>query len=148
MAVLSYGITSHCPGPMNWSFCFVPDFILGTVHKAKGLEFDTVVVTDDFSKVPCSRHNLRCICDFSIGMFLWKDPLTLYCGFLVHFLVSRFLGHIWVKQHLFTTACYLWDLGVSCSLVKSWELNVKESWLWRQSEQRSISESFSSLLLR
>ncbi|XP_016302947.1 F-box DNA helicase 1-like isoform X2 [Sinocyclocheilus anshuiensis] len=35
------------------------DFILGTVHKAKGLEFDTVVVTDDFMKVPCARHNLQ-----------------------------------------------------------------------------------------
>ncbi|XP_066523204.1 F-box DNA helicase 1 isoform X2 [Hoplias malabaricus] len=35
------------------------DFILGTVHKSKGLEFDTVVVTDDFVKVPCSRHNLQ-----------------------------------------------------------------------------------------
>ncbi|XP_018602985.1 F-box DNA helicase 1 isoform X2 [Scleropages formosus] len=41
------------------------DVILGTVHKSKGLEFDTVVVTDDFVKVPCARHNLeqlvRCI---------------------------------------------------------------------------------------
>ncbi|XP_036419691.1 F-box DNA helicase 1 isoform X3 [Colossoma macropomum] len=35
------------------------DYILGTVHKSKGLEFDTVVVTDDFMKVPCSRHNLQ-----------------------------------------------------------------------------------------
>ncbi|KAJ0012491.1 hypothetical protein NQD34_016825, partial [Periophthalmus magnuspinnatus] len=35
------------------------DFILGTVHKAKGMEFDTVMVTDDFVKIPASRHNLR-----------------------------------------------------------------------------------------
>uniref|UniRef100_A0A3B4XRS4 DNA 3'-5' helicase n=1 Tax=Seriola lalandi dorsalis TaxID=1841481 RepID=A0A3B4XRS4_SERLL len=35
------------------------DFIVGTVHKAKGLEFDTVMVTDDFTEVPCSRHNLH-----------------------------------------------------------------------------------------
>ncbi|KAM9846194.1 F-box DNA helicase 1 [Aulostomus maculatus] len=34
------------------------DFILGTVHKSKGLEFDTVMVTDDFANVPSSRHNL------------------------------------------------------------------------------------------
>uniref|UniRef100_A0A3Q3WVL0 DNA 3'-5' helicase n=1 Tax=Mola mola TaxID=94237 RepID=A0A3Q3WVL0_MOLML len=34
------------------------DFIIGTVHKAKGLEFDSVVVSDDFIKIPCSRHNL------------------------------------------------------------------------------------------
>lgn len=35
------------------------DFILGTVHKAKGMEFDTVMVTDDFARIPASRHNLR-----------------------------------------------------------------------------------------
>ncbi|XP_064877271.1 F-box DNA helicase 1-like [Oncorhynchus nerka] len=34
------------------------DFILGTVHKSKGLEFDTVVITGDFAKVPCAAHNL------------------------------------------------------------------------------------------
>ncbi|XP_075064678.1 F-box DNA helicase 1 [Mixophyes fleayi] len=35
------------------------DYVLGTVHKAKGMEFDSVVVTDDFVKVPCARHNLE-----------------------------------------------------------------------------------------
>lgn len=35
------------------------DFIIGTVHKAKGLEFDNVIVNDDFAKVPSSRHNLH-----------------------------------------------------------------------------------------
>ncbi|XP_069834993.1 F-box DNA helicase 1 [Dendropsophus ebraccatus] len=35
------------------------DYVLGTVHKAKGMEFDTVEVTDDFAKVPCARHNLE-----------------------------------------------------------------------------------------
>lgn len=35
------------------------DYILGTVHKAKGMEFDTVEITDDFVKVPLPRHNLR-----------------------------------------------------------------------------------------
>ncbi|CAN2389609.1 18, partial [Pristimantis euphronides] len=35
------------------------DYILGTVHKAKGMEFDTVQVTDDFAKVPCARHNME-----------------------------------------------------------------------------------------
>ncbi|XP_015207870.2 F-box DNA helicase 1 isoform X1 [Lepisosteus oculatus] len=43
------------------------DFILGTVHKAKGLEFDTVVVTDDFIKVPCARHNLQRLPRFGDG---------------------------------------------------------------------------------
>ncbi|XP_072233654.1 F-box DNA helicase 1 isoform X2 [Leuresthes tenuis] len=35
------------------------DFIVGTVHKAKGLEFDTVIVNADFSSVPSSGHNLH-----------------------------------------------------------------------------------------
>ncbi|KAJ8411248.1 hypothetical protein AAFF_G00172540 [Aldrovandia affinis] len=35
------------------------DYILGTVHKSKGLEFDSVVITDDFTKIPCARHNLQ-----------------------------------------------------------------------------------------
>ncbi|XP_054845336.1 F-box DNA helicase 1 [Eublepharis macularius] len=34
------------------------DFVLGTIHKAKGLEFDTVQVADDFVMVPLARHNL------------------------------------------------------------------------------------------
>ncbi|CAJ1054284.1 F-box DNA helicase 1 [Xyrichtys novacula] len=46
------------------------DFILGTVHKAKGLEFDTVMVTDDFAKIPSSRHHLHTVCeDFSFDQF-------------------------------------------------------------------------------
>ncbi len=47
----------------------VTDFILGTVHKAKGLEFDTVVVTDDFMKVPCARHNLQSVGGFNAGLW-------------------------------------------------------------------------------
>ncbi|KAM7366923.1 hypothetical protein PAMP_014858 [Pampus punctatissimus] len=38
--------------------CF-ENFIVGTVHKAKGLEFDTVMLTDDFVKVPSARHELH-----------------------------------------------------------------------------------------
>ncbi|XP_069485754.1 F-box DNA helicase 1 [Ambystoma mexicanum] len=34
------------------------DYILGTVHKAKGMEFDTVQVTDDFVKVTGPKHIL------------------------------------------------------------------------------------------
>ncbi|XP_054480308.1 F-box DNA helicase 1 [Anoplopoma fimbria] len=43
------------------------DFIVGTVHKAKGLEFDTVMVTDDFARVPSSKHNLHHNPDFSFS---------------------------------------------------------------------------------
>ncbi|XP_023278754.1 F-box DNA helicase 1 [Seriola lalandi dorsalis] len=45
------------------------DFIVGTVHKAKGLEFDTVMVTDDFTEVPCSRHNLHHHPGFAFSKF-------------------------------------------------------------------------------
>ena len=61
----SYTVTDVCS--------FVPDFIVGTVHKAKGLEFDTVMITDDFSKVPASKHNLKYFNDFSFGVFLWTS---------------------------------------------------------------------------
>ncbi|MBV99904.1 F-box DNA helicase 1, partial [Eschrichtius robustus] len=42
------------------------EYILGTVHKAKGLEFDTVHVLDDFVKVPCARHNLAQLPHFRV----------------------------------------------------------------------------------
>ncbi|XP_069621427.1 F-box DNA helicase 1 isoform X1 [Ranitomeya imitator] len=43
----------HTPHPQD------ADYTLGTVHKAKGMEFDIVEVTDDFVKIPCARHNLE-----------------------------------------------------------------------------------------
>ncbi|XP_008285207.1 F-box DNA helicase 1 [Stegastes partitus] len=43
------------------------DFMVGTVHKAKGLEFDTVMVTDDFAKGPSSRHILPHMSCFSFA---------------------------------------------------------------------------------
>ncbi|XP_041820318.1 F-box DNA helicase 1 [Chelmon rostratus] len=43
------------------------DFTLGTVHKAKGLEFDTVIVSDGFAKVPYSRHNMHINPNFSFA---------------------------------------------------------------------------------
>ncbi|KAM4036721.1 F-box DNA helicase 1 isoform 2-T2 [Anomaloglossus baeobatrachus] len=43
----------HTPDTKN------ADYTLGTVHKAKGMEFDIVKVTDDFAKVPCARHNME-----------------------------------------------------------------------------------------
>ncbi|XP_053718510.1 F-box DNA helicase 1 isoform X1 [Synchiropus splendidus] len=52
--------------------CFVEDFseadfILGTVHKAKGLEFDTVLITDDFVAVPCAKHQMKDHTAFSLS---------------------------------------------------------------------------------
>ncbi|CAN9508137.1 unnamed protein product [Ophioblennius macclurei] len=43
------------------------DFIVGTVHKAKGLEFHTVIVDDDFAKVPSSSHELHHYPGFSFN---------------------------------------------------------------------------------
>ncbi|XP_041834043.1 F-box DNA helicase 1 [Melanotaenia boesemani] len=43
------------------------DFIVGTVHKAKGLEFDTVIVNDDFASVPSPRHELAYHPEFSFS---------------------------------------------------------------------------------
>uniref|UniRef100_A0A672RTW2 F-box DNA helicase 1 n=1 Tax=Sinocyclocheilus grahami TaxID=75366 RepID=A0A672RTW2_SINGR len=68
------------------------DFILGTVHKAKGLEFDAVVVTDDFMKVPCGRHNLQSVGGFNAvivctsgrsRVYISDDlkSLDTFCGF-------------------------------------------------------------------
>ncbi|XP_068132074.1 F-box DNA helicase 1 [Hyperolius riggenbachi] len=43
----------------NTPFTSSADYILGTVHKAKGMEFDTVEITDDFVKVHFPRHTLE-----------------------------------------------------------------------------------------
>uniref|UniRef100_A0A1A8HT58 F-box DNA helicase 1 n=3 Tax=Nothobranchius kuhntae TaxID=321403 RepID=A0A1A8HT58_NOTKU len=43
------------------------DFTVGTVHKAKGLEFDTVIINDDFAYIPTSGHNLSRVPDFSFS---------------------------------------------------------------------------------
>lgn len=57
-----------CVKPLLTLCCvFIPEYILGTVHKAKGLEFDTVHVLDDFVKVPCARHNLAQLPHFRVG---------------------------------------------------------------------------------
>lgn len=58
----------------------LPDFIVGTVHKSKGLEFDTVMVTDDFVKVPCSKHNLRHSPEFSFGMLCFLGCCCFFLG--------------------------------------------------------------------
>lgn len=74
---------------------------MGTVHKAKGLEFDTVHVLDDFVKVPCARHNLAQLPHFRVGkgtgcmtslvrsglgLLPWEALLSVgWCGFLEGF---------------------------------------------------------------
>ncbi|KAJ8250010.1 hypothetical protein COCON_G00232260 [Conger conger] len=41
------------------------DYVLGTVHKAKGQEFDKVIVTDDFAKVHCTGHTRQRVCSMA-----------------------------------------------------------------------------------
>uniref|UniRef100_A0A8C3PQ51 F-box DNA helicase 1 n=1 Tax=Calidris pygmaea TaxID=425635 RepID=A0A8C3PQ51_9CHAR len=43
------------------------DYLIGTVHQAKGLEFDTVLVADDFVKVPSLSGDFQRRTNFSIG---------------------------------------------------------------------------------
>ncbi|KAM5145180.1 F-box DNA helicase 1 isoform 3-T4 [Callospermophilus lateralis] len=59
----------------DWDFA---EYILGTVHKAKGLEFDTVHVLDDFVKVPCARHNLAQLPHFRVESFSEDEWNLLY----------------------------------------------------------------------
>uniref|UniRef100_A0A8C1URD1 F-box DNA helicase 1 n=1 Tax=Cyprinus carpio TaxID=7962 RepID=A0A8C1URD1_CYPCA len=83
------------------------DFILGTVHKAKGLEFDTVVVTDDFMKVPCARHNLQRVGGFNAG--LW------------HFFRKAVIGEVLFQKEYFlrsglTSTLLSKDPSLVCSI--------------------------------
>lgn len=52
---------SRCPRAL------VPDYLIGTVHQAKGLEFDTVLIADDFVKVPCPGSDFQRRTNFTVG---------------------------------------------------------------------------------
>ncbi|XP_054608861.1 F-box DNA helicase 1 isoform X2 [Dunckerocampus dactyliophorus] len=54
------------------------DFILGTVHRAKGLEFDIVVVSDDFADIPAPYHYIHCFADFSFDKIVSDEWNLLY----------------------------------------------------------------------
>lgn len=45
-----------------------PDFTLGTVHKVKGLEFDNVLVTNDFMNITDSHHKWLMRGEISLGV--------------------------------------------------------------------------------
>ncbi|XP_019365183.1 PREDICTED: F-box DNA helicase 1 [Gavialis gangeticus] len=54
------------------------DYLIGTVHQAKGLEFDTVLVAEDFVKVPCAKHNLQRLPQFSPAVYAEDEWNLLY----------------------------------------------------------------------
>uniref|UniRef100_A0A8C0EGN6 F-box DNA helicase 1 n=1 Tax=Bubo bubo TaxID=30461 RepID=A0A8C0EGN6_BUBBB len=56
----------------------VADYIIGTVHQAKGLEFDTVLIADDFVKVPSRSGNHQRVTNFSIDMYPEDEWNLLY----------------------------------------------------------------------
>lgn len=89
----------------------LPDFIVGTVHKSKGLEFDTVMVTDDFVKVPCSKHNLRHSPEFSFGMLCFLGCCC--CFFLGPFY------HEWHEARLVRRMISTWKRECCLTVVVS-----------------------------
>ncbi|KGL75878.1 F-box only protein 18, partial [Tinamus guttatus] len=54
------------------------DYLMGTVHQAKGLEFDTVLLSDDFVQVPATSGDPRRGSHFSIGMYPEDEWNLLY----------------------------------------------------------------------
>uniref|UniRef100_A0A8B9SB74 F-box DNA helicase 1 n=1 Tax=Apteryx owenii TaxID=8824 RepID=A0A8B9SB74_APTOW len=54
------------------------DYLIGTVHQAKGLEFDTVLLADDFVKVPCASGDQQRTSRFSVDMYPEDEWNLLY----------------------------------------------------------------------
>ncbi|XP_068025390.1 F-box DNA helicase 1 isoform X1 [Melanerpes formicivorus] len=54
------------------------EYVIGTVHQAKGLEFDTVLLADDFVKVPCLSGDQQRTTNFSIDMYPEDEWNLLY----------------------------------------------------------------------
>ncbi|XP_067173674.1 F-box DNA helicase 1 isoform X1 [Apteryx mantelli] len=54
------------------------DYLIGTVHQAKGLEFDTVLLADDFVKVPCASGDQQRTTRFSVDMYPEDEWNLLY----------------------------------------------------------------------
>ncbi|XP_060100445.1 F-box DNA helicase 1 [Heteronotia binoei] len=109
----------HTPTPE------VADFVLGTVHKAKGLEFDTVQVADDFAAVPLERHNLGRIPGFHVDRIPADEWNLLYVAVtrakrrlimpqvLCHLLTLA--GEYFLRPELTSEVCK--EQPVQCSVV-------------------------------
>ncbi|XP_068257590.1 F-box DNA helicase 1 isoform X2 [Nyctibius grandis] len=74
----------------------VADYLLGTVHKAKGLEFDTVQIADDFVKVPYLRDDYQ-RSNFCVGLYPEDEWNLLYVAVTrakKYLLMSKSLEHL------------------------------------------------------
>ncbi|XP_009881281.1 PREDICTED: F-box only protein 18 [Charadrius vociferus] len=73
------------------------DYLIGTVHQAKGLEFDTVLIADDFVNVPCPSGDYQRRTNFSIGMYPEDEWNLLYVAVTrakKYLLMSKSLEHL------------------------------------------------------
>ncbi|KAM6425467.1 F-box DNA helicase 1 [Rhynochetos jubatus] len=73
------------------------DYLIGTVHQAKGLEFDTVLIADDFVKPPCLHNEYRSGANFIIGMYPDDEWNLLYVAVTrakKYLLMSKSLEHL------------------------------------------------------
>ncbi|KAM6283519.1 F-box DNA helicase 1 [Spheniscus humboldti] len=72
------------------------DYLIGTVHQAKGLEFDTVLIADDFMEVPCLSGNYQRT-NFTIGRYPEDEWNLLYVAVTrakKYLLMSKSLEHL------------------------------------------------------
>ncbi|XP_065531569.1 F-box DNA helicase 1 isoform X3 [Lathamus discolor] len=73
------------------------DYLIGTVHQAKGLEFDTVLLADDFVQVPALSGNYQIRTDPIIDMYPEDEWNLLYVAVTrakKYLLMSKSLEHL------------------------------------------------------
>lgn len=73
------------------------DYLIGTVHQAKGLEFDTVLLADDFVHVPALHGNYQIRTDVIIGLYPEDEWNLLYVAVTrakKYLLMSESLEHL------------------------------------------------------
>ncbi|XP_016849036.2 F-box DNA helicase 1 isoform X3 [Anolis carolinensis] len=100
------------------------DYVLGTVHKSKGLEFDVVQVANDFVTIPLAWHNLLRLPMFRIDTVPADEWNLLYVAvtrakkrlvlpkFLSHLLTMA--GEYFLRPELTSDVCK--DGQVKCSV--------------------------------
>lgn len=100
------------------------DYVLGTVHKAKGLEFDAVQIADDFVKVPFPWHSLQRLSDYCADRVPEDEWNLLYVAVTRakrHLIMPKCLTHLltwageyYLRPELTSRVCS--DVPVKCSV--------------------------------